>query len=70
VIREVTYYVVACDRCGKDADYGDYTAWSDETGARESCCWEVLNGRDLCDDCWTWNEDESEIVEKPAEVAA
>lgn len=63
-IREVTYYVAFCDCCKVDYDYGDYTAWSDRSGAIEMADLDEINGLDYCEDCWEWSEDEDRRAPK------
>lgn len=69
MIKEVTMYTVVCDRCGKDnGEGGEFACWGDEFDARydaESNDWNEIEGKDYCQDCVMWNEDESELVPKP-----
>lgn len=59
MIKEVTYYQAACDCCGADADYGDYSAWADAGDAVSYADPEFQKvGEDLlCESCWCWPED-------------
>jgi hypothetical protein len=58
MIKEVTYYQVICDKCGRDAqEDSDYSAWKDRDTARiepEASDWLTDVGPDsldLCDRC-------------------
>jgi hypothetical protein len=73
VIRSVTCYQAMCDRCGKAAVRGDYTAWVSAEQAEDAAVageWVKLDdgpdaGKLLCDDCWTWSDDEQHVVARP-----
>ena len=71
MIHEVTMYQAQCDRCGRiEDDYcGDFAALSEPEHAvdlaLESDCWQKVDERLLCDECWEWSADEDEMVEKP-----
>lgn len=63
-VLPVTYYVMKCNECGADADYGDYSAMSDagqavEYGGSE---WLEVGGKHFCDGCTVWSEDEDRFV--------
>lgn len=67
MIKEVTYYQVICDGCGKDAQEGsDYSAWADRDTARiepEASDWLTGVGPDdldLCDRCQGYEDEERE----------
>lgn len=78
MIKEVTMYTVFCDRCGKDAfeNSSDFVAFSDQesavTVAKEGGFEQVTkpDGTDaiVCQECWTWSDDEESIVMKPPQV--
>jgi len=58
-IIELTYYKLACDCCGEEADYGDYSAWSDPGDAvtQADPYFQQVGDDHLCDACWCWPED-------------
>lgn len=69
MIKEVTYYTVICDRCGKDNGHGaEYAAWGTDGDAEcdaQENDWECIGKGHYCPDCVMWNEDESELIPKP-----
>lgn len=67
MIKEVTYYQVICDCCGRDAqEDSEFSAWSDRETARiepEASDWLTnigLDGIDLCDRCQGDEDDQRE----------
>lgn len=76
MIKPVTYYVAVCDRCGKEHEGSDYSAWSDAGGALDDATsydWvmgglhdpEIADGRLLCPDCVEWDAAGDAVREKP-----
>jgi hypothetical protein len=71
MIKEVTMYTVICDRCYTDigAD-SEYSCWNDPDAAEEMALatddWHKINEKHYCEKCVEWNEDESELIPKPA----
>lgn len=65
-IKEVTFYRVACDNCGKEADYGEYSAWAQPEGATEMLGddWHVAEDKFYCSDCVTWDDETDDLVVK------
>ena len=65
------FYLAKCDRCGEEADYEDFSAWSDPNGATEylSEDWVTIQGKDgelhYCPSCTVWSEDEDQFVVAP-----
>jgi len=62
-IKEVTFYQVACDKCGEVADYGEYAAWMQPEGATEMLGddWtQTDDGKFYCEDHRPPNEDDIE----------
>lgn len=61
-IKSAPYYWAVCDCCGERADYGDFSAWSDEGQARDydEASFQYIDGADLCAACWCWPEDLSD----------
>lgn len=69
-VKPVTYWTIACDRCGKDtgAD-SDYAAWSnarDAADAADDEGWLITDDEQhYCLDCWEWDENKGEQTPKP-----
>ena len=72
-LKEVTYYTVVCDQCGKDGNAAkEYTAWADgESALLCADAWEdwlILPDSDrtrhYCPGCWTWDTDADERIPK------
>jgi hypothetical protein len=63
-VKELTYYTVVCDQCGKDGNAnGEITAWSDREGAvltaNDWDDWYDAGGdKHYCGDCWEWRTNE------------
>lgn len=70
-VLPVTYYVMRCDGCGSDADYGDYSAMSEASHAVEygGDEWIEVGDKHFCDDCTVWSEDEDCFVPAPQNAA-
>lgn len=71
--KEITMFTILCDRCGKDAcSKTDYSCWDSPESVKECACdgWlHASDGKDYCESCLEWNEDESELVVKgPATI--
>lgn len=66
-VTPVTYYVMKCDGCGSDADYGDFSAMSDASSAVEygGDEWIKVGDKHFCDGCTVWSEDEDCFVPAP-----
>jgi hypothetical protein len=58
-VQSKLYYFAVCDCCGEAAEYGDYSAWSDEGQAREflDSGFTTIGDEDFCSACWCWPED-------------
>ena len=67
--KEHKMYSVECDRCGKDAqEDGDFSCFGEKDIALEDALeneFNQIDGKDYCQDCWTWTEDGEEIIAKP-----
>lgn len=72
-LKSAPYYWVECDApgCTERPEYGDYSAWADESSAREyPYDWVVdYNGKDYCEAHTTWDEDLDERVPTTAALA-
>ena len=68
MIKQVIMYTVVCDICGEDnGKDSDIAAWSDEEGARfdaEECGFEIIDGKDVCHNCWDFDDDDKLIIKK------
>ena len=68
MIKEVKMFTVICDRCGKDVcKDDDYSCWSDSDFALDIATekgWQEIECKHYCNDCWKWNEDETEMIVK------
>lgn len=57
-VKSAPYYWLECDHegCGLKSTYGgEYTAWSDESGAIEDATgsgWLIIDGKHYCDQHW------------------
>lgn len=81
-VKEVTFYVAICDRCGREAglrEYGEYSAMADAETAIDMTAdtgWEQLpedqheGRRLLCPDCWTWTDDGEKVEREKGEAGA
>lgn len=64
MIREVTMFAMFCDNCGKQHD-DDYSAWTDEIGAKEAADesgWYNENDRDYCPTCYSFDDDDNLVL--------
>ena len=55
MIKEVTYYDIICDRCGKSLIDESETCYSDKDSAlmvAEQSEWQKIGGKDYCPDCY------------------
>ena len=53
-IHSVTYYEVHCDCCNDPAEYGDFSAWADQSTAVEQLDdeWATIEEKHYCRECW------------------
>ena len=54
MIKEVTYYDITCDRCGKSLINESETCYPDKDSAlmvAEQSAWMDINGNHYCPDC-------------------
>lgn len=57
-IKSAPYYWLECDGCGEHAEYGDYTAMSDEVGAVDAAyAWTQKDGKHHCESCPSLEDD-------------
>ena len=65
MIKEVTYYDIICDRCGKSLTNESETCYSD-TGSAEMVAkdseWLIIGGKHYCPDCYELDEVTDEYV--------
>ena len=67
MIKEVTYYDIICDRCGKSFIDESETCYPDKDSAEmfaEESEWVEINGKDYCPDCYELDEITDEYVPK------
>ena len=67
MIKEVTYYDIICDRCGKSLIDESETCYPDKNSAEmfaEQSEWVEINGKDYCPDCYELDEETNEYVAK------
>ena len=67
MIKEVTYYDIICDRCGKSLIEESETCYPDKDSAEmfaEQSEWVEINGKDYCPDCYELDEVTGEYVPK------
>ena len=60
MIKEVTYYDIICDRCGKSLTNESETCYPDKDSAlmvAEQSEWIDINGKDYCPDCYELDEE-------------
>ena len=71
MIKEVKMYTVICDNCGEDlGDNSEYSAWSDESSARDNAVdseWAVLDSEHgdeqiFCPKCFKSYDDEDNMI--------
>ena len=59
MIKEVTYYDIICDSCGKSLTEESETCYPDKDSAlmvAEQSEWVDVNGKDYCPDCYELDE--------------
>ena len=67
MIKEVTYYDIICDRCGKSFIDESETCYPDKDSAEmfaEQSEWVEINGKNYCPDCYELDKETDEYVEK------
>ena len=67
MIKEVTYYDIICDRCGKSLINESETYYPDKDSAltvAEQSGWMDINGKDYCPDCYELDEETDKYVPK------
>ena len=67
MIKEVTYYDIICDSCGKSLTEESETCYPDKDSAlmvAEQSEWVDINGKDYCPDCYEFSEVTDEYVPK------
>lgn len=65
MIKEVTYYDIICDRCGKSLTNESETCYPDKDSAlmvAEQSEWIDINGKHYCPDCYELDEVTDEYV--------
>ena len=67
MIKEVTYYDIICDRCGKSLINESEMCYTD-TGSAEMTArdseWMTIGGKHYCTDCYELDEKTDEYVPK------
>ena len=67
MIKEVTYYDIICDRCGKSLTEESEMCYPDKDSAlmvAEQSEWVEINGKHYCPDCYELDEETDEYVPK------
>ena len=67
MIKEVTYYDIICDRCGKSLINESETCYPDKDSAltvAEQSEWRRIGDKDYCPDCYELDEVTDEYVPK------
>ena len=67
MIKEVTYYDIICDCCGKSLTEESETCYPDKDSAlmvAEQSEWMDINGKHYCPDCYELDEVTDEYVPK------
>ena len=67
MIKEVTYYDIICDRCGKSLINESETYYPDKDSAltvAEKSGWMDINDKEYCPDCYELNEETDRYVPK------
>lgn len=67
MIKEVTYYDIICDRCGKSLTKESEMCFPDTDSAlmvAEQSEWKKIGGKNYCTDCYELNEKTDEYVPK------
>lgn len=71
MIKEVTYYDIICDRCGKSLAEESEMCYPDTNSAlmvAEQSEWRRIGGKDYCPDCYGLDEKTDEYVPKKGGV--
>lgn len=68
MLKEVKMFTIVCDNCGTDsAENADYSCWNDSDGANqaaEDAGFIKHDGKDICPDCFDYDEEENIIIKK------
>ena len=67
MIKEVTYYDIICDRCGKSLINESETCYHDKDSAlmvAEQSGWQEIGDKHYCPDCYELDEVTDEYVPK------
>lgn len=67
MIKEVTYYDIICDRCGKSLTEESEMCYTDKDSAlmvAEQSEWKEIGGKHYCTDCYELDEKKDEYVPK------
>ena len=67
MIKEVTYYDIICDRCGKSFIDESETCYPDKDSAEmfaEESEWITIGSKHYCRDCYELDEETDEYVPK------
>ena len=67
MIKEVTYYDIICDRCGKSLTKESEMCYPDTESAEMVAMdneWKKIGGKYYCADCYNLDEDTDEYVPK------
>ena len=65
MILEEIFYAVQCDNCGKVCECNDTLFWDDKSQAlcvAQDSDWEVIDGDNICPDCYTYDDDDNLII--------
>ena len=64
MIKEVTYYDIICDRCGKSLTNESETCYPDKDSAlmvAEQSEWIDINGKDYCPTATSWTRKQTDM---------
>ena len=67
MIKEVTYYDIICDRCGKSLAKESEMCYPDTESAEMVAIdteWKKIGGKHYCADCYALDEKTDEYVQK------
>ncbi|MGN1156785.1 MAG: hypothetical protein ACI4TK_11455 [Agathobacter sp.] len=67
MIKELTYYDIICDRCGKSLTEERGDCYTDTNSAEMVALqseWKEINGKHYCSDCYEVDEETDEYVPK------
>ena len=67
MIKEVTYYDIICDRCGKSLTNEINICFPDTESAEmvaKNSEWMTIGGKDYCPDCYELNDETDKYVPK------